>query len=608
MGNKNKKFRRLPEHSNEAHPSACAGEVNKQFVIAIIAVAAIVVLALLLLFSGQFVGKAIYGGAADTGGIVLVSPKAPLPVLKNEPFTLNVGVNLKGKTKIISFTLILPQELNCSGVTVKNVLPNVFQSTAKCENNKIIYEYYTLGIGDNLASLSGAQDLAEITFSLGAAVGPYELTFEKMNYFDLDLKQEVNLNAKAFSLEVKECPEGKVLCGGQCVDLQTDKKNCGQCSAICKDLESCALGKCVAQCTGETPDNCNNVCVNLKTGMENCGECGKICNLQACVKGMCIEKKCSPEEILCNNECVNTETDMKNCGGCGQVCDSQVFQTCKGGQCIEIKKCGNEVIDGDEQCDDPKGDSSGVFTQNCIDLGFNGGKIKCTNDCRFDTSECGPIIKPAEPGEGAPKEVPTCGNGMIDGEEECDSPPDNSGVFTKNCNTLGFDGGLIQCKNCKLDTSKCNPKPQPVAVEQGAAAGAGEVVPTPVVAEGAAAGGALPAAGAGAGVAASGAVQQTKISLAEVTPLNNAYSTLITATEDFTTEVTVYTVLYGDNNKVLSIKLEKIEGGLKKGTSYTATVSYPLGGVKKKSVIVYDVELKPTVYGKLDKEYTAISG
>ena len=94
------------------------------------------------------------------------------------------------------------------------------------------------------------------------------------------------------------------------------------------------------------------------------------------------------------------------------------------------------------------------------------------------------------------------------------------------------------------------------------------------------------------------------MSLLDITPVNNVYSTLITATEDFTTEVTVYTVLYGENNKVLSIKLEKIEGGLKKGTSYTATVNYPLSGVKKKSVIIYDVELKPTVYGKIEKEYS----
>lgn len=91
--------------------------------------------------------------------------------------------------------------------------------------------------------------------------------------------------------------------------------------------------------------------------------------------------------------------------------------------------------------------------------------------------------------------------------------------------------------------------------------------------------------------------------LTEIAPTNNVFSTLIAATEDFTSEVLVYTVLYGADNKVLSLQTEKIVGGLKKGSSYTATVNYLQSNVKKKTVLLYDVEANPQVHALLEKPY-----
>lgn len=95
----------------------------------------------------------------------------------------------------------------------------------------------------------------------------------------------------------------------------------------------------------------------------------------------------------------------------------------------------------------------------------------------------------------------------------------------------------------------------------------------------------------------------TKIKLTDVATVNDVFSTKVTATETFTNEITIYTILYGLNNKVLSIKSEKVETGLTKDATYTATVNYPQKNVKSKSVLVFDVEQKPSVFGQLQKPY-----
>ncbi|RVW46041.1 Stigma-specific STIG1-like protein 1 [Vitis vinifera] len=50
---------------------------------------------------------------------------------------------------------------------------------------------------------------------------------------------------------------------------------------------------------------CKKKCVNVRTDRLNCGACGK---------------KCRYSEICCKGECVNPSSDRRNCGGCGKKC------------------------------------------------------------------------------------------------------------------------------------------------------------------------------------------------------------------------------------------------------------------------------------------------
>ncbi|XP_024200208.1 stigma-specific STIG1-like protein 1 [Rosa chinensis] len=63
-------------------------------------------------------------------------------------------------------------------------------------------------------------------------------------------------------------------------------------------------------------DCCKKKCVNLKTDRLNCGMCGY---------------KCKYTEICCRGKCVNASFDEKHCGGCNQKCKKGEF--CVLGMC-----------------------------------------------------------------------------------------------------------------------------------------------------------------------------------------------------------------------------------------------------------------------------------
>lgn len=54
------------------------------------------------------------------------------------------------------------------------------------------------------------------------------------------------------------------------------------------------------------PDCCKKQCVNVMTDKQNCGACGK---------------KCSYSEMCCKGRCVNPSTDDYHCGRCNNPCN-----------------------------------------------------------------------------------------------------------------------------------------------------------------------------------------------------------------------------------------------------------------------------------------------
>lgn len=53
------------------------------------------------------------------------------------------------------------------------------------------------------------------------------------------------------------------------------------------------------------PDCCRKKCVDVMTDKANCGKCGR---------------KCKYSEMCCQGKCVNPSRDEKHCGGCNNMC------------------------------------------------------------------------------------------------------------------------------------------------------------------------------------------------------------------------------------------------------------------------------------------------
>lgn len=98
--------------------------------------------------------------------------------------------------------------------------------------------------------------------------------------------------------------------------------------------------------------------------------------------------------------------------------------------------CGDGMVEGDEHCD-----GSDLGGASCASLGLGSGDLGCnTQTCNYDFGDC--------------SLMPDCGNGTIEGDEQCDGP----NLGGQSCESLPeFAGGRLGCDACRFNTSDCTP-------------------------------------------------------------------------------------------------------------------------------------------------------
>lgn len=165
--------------------------------------------------------------------------------------------------------------------------------------------------------------------------------------------------------------------------------------------------------------------------------------------------------LSCSNRCV---FDTSECGACGdgvkqddEECDGEDFgdatcaalgfengelgcssscelltQACAGESHGSIPAtCGNLVRDEGENCD-----GSDVGSATCVSLGFNGGLLKCTAQCTYDSTPCFAAESPSTPTDDPVKTPAT-------------QSPSEAGSTTgielegKACSAVGLESSLL---------------------------------------------------------------------------------------------------------------------------------------------------------------------
>jgi hypothetical protein len=183
----------------------------------------------------------------------------------------------------------------------------------------------------------------------------------------------------------------------------------GECSPA-----ACPPGALCSTCNAQNPGVTEGRCAPLFCNSSADCPAGSGCNVQGqCTRAGSPIGQCQIFVSSCETpvECVY---DI-DCPEEGSVCFS--------GECFAPNRCGDGVLDADEECDGDLGVA-------CNDAGEAGAA--CTSECQLDQSLCAPL----------------CGNGLLDGDEECD------GDIGAVCGEPGEVGALCT-QECRLDDSGC---------------------------------------------------------------------------------------------------------------------------------------------------------
>ncbi len=186
----------LPPHSWEVHPRTNAGEVNRQLLIILVSLGALIVLALLLFFASQFVGKAIEYEAPpkNQAGIFVKGGKE----FAGQPFLVPIKVNLETPSVGLKFVLKYDTKLtpDCSNIfeQMDNIISRttnltILRENKQCSKGQIQFEYAGLCAPPNEGStcpnaLIGEKTVAKVKFT-ALQPGNYKLDFTAFDVLSL---------------------------------------------------------------------------------------------------------------------------------------------------------------------------------------------------------------------------------------------------------------------------------------------------------------------------------------------------------------------------------------------------------------------------------------
>jgi parallel beta-helix repeat protein len=561
-----RKRKALPPHTWEAHPTANQGEINKTLIIAVVAILAIMALAALLFFSDTFVGKATF---AETGmfegkfGFIATDTEFELDEITKLPLIANFGLQ---EFSYFNITLSYDTEIFTVDCTPDVVFANldkefnylsaeldlVMERNVTCNDGQINLLYSVLPSMDGIPSLTGNMILAELNFTADTLTDSATITMGAFEFSEPMLPDYVITMSSYSNLDLSvggdgectldpECAEGSECIDGLCV-IKEPESLCGTIVNADLTLEEDLLG-----CAG---DYALGVMDGSKDFTIDCAGHK--------ISGTGTENNIGVYVI--ESESIT----IKNC----------VVENFHTG--IHLSAGGNHTI------------LNNSLTNNTYDgLRFGNTADNLIKDNKVEKNFRGIELSPGNGELLVWNEGNVFTNNTVCGNTEWDFLCYNSSLNILNTGSGNKFGIIDTCADGFPNSSVYTECAAPIVIE--------EDIPCTEDTECTAAG--------------SYCVQEFCTNVTHKIILYDEddgidYITTIRAVEGFSADVTVYTVLYGPNEKKLVLKSQLIEGGLAAGDNYTAIVDYP-GIVVKKNVIVYDYapSQSPTVYGTLEVVY-----
>ncbi|HEY3446019.1 MAG TPA: hypothetical protein VGK67_06610 [Myxococcales bacterium] len=248
-----------------------------------------------------------------------------------------------------------------------------------------------------------------------------------------------------------ECGNGALNGTEQCDGANLNSKTCATqgfasgtlaCNANCTfNTAACVAANPCGNGILDGAEQCDGANLNSKTCLTQGFAAGTLGCKADCtfdLAGCTAGAECGNGALNGTEQCDGANLNSKTCATQGfasgtLACNANcTFNTAA---CVAANPCGNGILDGAEQCDGTNLNSKTCAT---VGGGFTGGTLACKADCTFNTSAC----TTAAP----------CGNGTIDGTEQCDGANLNG----KTCLTQGFTGGTLGCKaDCTFNTAQC---------------------------------------------------------------------------------------------------------------------------------------------------------
>jgi hypothetical protein len=281
------------------------------------------------------------------------------------------------------------------------------------------------------------------------------------------------------------CPQGQTRCGGACVDLSSDARNCGACGTVCPDGGRCRNGTCraagntssggsssggsssgsgasggssssaqTAQTCPQGQTRCGETCVDIQTDTAHCGQCDHPCASElgagTCIDGVCA---CASGTTRCDDVCVNTDRDPLNCGTCGTECADS--EECVGGACAAAQTVCQQ---GQTRC----GDACVNTTSDAANCGTCG--TVCADGEACSNSRCTPTTTTTTT-TGCPEGQVRCGGTCVEalpnfGTEGISCPgggaaPTECSAGRVLCNGACFPEGSCQPTDCQPGWGYC---------------------------------------------------------------------------------------------------------------------------------------------------------